>query len=500
MLQPSVFLNSSNIYRLVFWSIVVAGISFIMLSHPMMKLRFDIWQHIGNIDTLVLNPDAKIVRSAWHATWAFLFRTLDIDDVFVYAVTVHRIQFFLSCILIYYATRLLFSTLLPVIELGKRRQWLSSLAMSSVLVWLTIIGTVSTFQQSWIMWYSVNYQITLPLLFLALCLFVNVISLVQSNTLKAIKLFTSLTLLIMVCLYHAAELAYLVIYAPIILICFSTKNNYKKILFIIAILFVLLIVMSAHYNDRMPEIVKLLKDRNFSKIKNVINIQGLYNVQGGNRYSANWNELYAVSVFLTVPICLLAWAKSQFINQRVLIFIILSLVFCFIPTFKYSAGIASLISYNEIVNRYYFVSFVFVLLPLTTYFLITYFKKLQYPVVLIVLVATTMSFVFSYSKIYNKGGVYYQNVKSIRDSLYVDRVGVNLPISEIESIGRQIRAAENKYGSDKVHFCTSYDKAHIVWYIYRQKNIRFDRNGLTYGIPQCIDDARDANKFLIVID
>ena len=246
MLQPSVFLNSSNIYRLVFWSIVVAGISFIMLSHPMMKLRFDIWQHIGNIDTLVLNPDAKIVRSAWHATWAFLFRTLDIDDVFVYAVTVHRIQFFLSCILIYYATRLLFSTLLPVIELGKRRQWLSSLAMSSVLVWLTIIGTVSTFQQSWIMWYSVNYQITLPLLFLALCLFVNVISLVQSNTLKAIKLFTSLTLLIMVCLYHAAELAYLVIYAPIILICFSTKNNYKKILFIIAILFVLLIVMSAH--------------------------------------------------------------------------------------------------------------------------------------------------------------------------------------------------------------------------------------------------------------
>ena len=119
---------------------------------------------------------------------------------------------------------------------------------------------------------------------------------------------------------------------------------------------------------------------------------------------------------------------------------------------------------------------------------------------LIVLVAMTMSFVFSYSKIYNKGGVYYQNVKSIRDSLYVDRVGVNLPISEIESIGHQIRVAENKYGSDKVHFCTSYDKAHIVWYVYRQKNMRFDRNGKTYGFPQCVDDARLKNKTVIVIE
>jgi hypothetical protein len=489
-------------YSLVFWSIVLVGVIFISSSHPMMKLRFDIWQHIGSIDALVLNSDAKIIRSTWHATWALLFRTLDINDIFVYAITIHRIQFFLSCILIYYAARLLFSALLPVIELGNknRRQWLSSLAISSVLVWLTIIGTVSTFQQAWIMWYSVNYQITLPLFFLSLCLFINAISFIESSPLKAIKLFISFALLILVYFYHAAELAYLVIYAPLILICFSSKNNYKKILMILAVAFILLFLLSINYNDRMPSVISLVKSGNFHKIKNEINLQGLYNIQGGNRYSSNWNELYAISVYSIFPICLFAWTKNKLINHRVLCLIGLSLVFCFIPTFKYSSGLVSLISYNEIVNRYYFASFVFILLPLATYFLISYFKKLQHPAVLIVLVVATISLVFMYSKIYNKGGVYYQNVKSIRDSLYEDRVGVNLPVSEIESIGRQIREAENKYGADKVHFCTSYDKAHIVWYVYRQKNMRFDRNGKTYEFPQCVDDARPKNKTIIVID
>ena len=469
-----------------------------------MKLRFDIWQHIGNIDILVFDPAAKIVRSNWHTTWAFFFRMLGINDIFTYATIIHRVQFLLIGIIIYYAAKLLFSALLPTIELGdsnknNRKQWLSSLALSSVLVWFTVIGTVSTFQQAWIMWYSVNYQITLPLLFLALGLFVNAVSFAQSNNLIVIKLFSSLLLLALIYLYHAGELAYLVFYMPIILVCFCTKTNYKKTLILMAIIFIVVFVAAGFYTDIMPGLVTLLKDENYHVIINQINIRGAWNTEGNNRYFANWNEMYTISVFVAAPVALLAWTKRNHVNQRVFLFIILSLAFCFIPTFKYSAGIASLISYDGIVNRYYFASFVFVLVPLSLYLVVCHFKFLQHPVALILIVLVFMGLVFSYSKLFNDGGVYYKNLMSIRNSLYQDRVGLDMPVSEIESIGRQIRVAETQYGADQIMFCANYDKSHIVRYIYRKNNILFDRNPL-HTLDDCRDYAKSKNKLVIVIN
>ena len=501
----SKFYRSAEGYTFVFWSIVIVGIVFIASSHPMMKLRFDIWQHIGNIDILVFDPAAKIVRSNWHTTWAFFFRTLGVNDIFTYATIIHRVQFLLIGIIIYYAAKLLFSALLPTIELGdsnnknNRKQWLSSLAISSVLVWFTVIGTVSTFQQAWIMWYSVNYQITLPLLFLALGLFVNAVSFAQSNNFIVIKIFSSLLLLALIYLYHAGELAYLVFYMPILLVCFCTKTNYKKTLILMAMIFIVVFVAAGFYTDIRPGLIKLLLDGNYSKIKDEINIHGAWNTEGNNRYLANWNELYALSVFMAAPIALLAWTKRNHVNQRVFLFIVLSLVFCFIPTFKYSAGLASLISYDGIVNRYYFASFVFVLVPLGLYLVAYHFKVLQHPAALVLSVLLLMGLVFTYSKLLNKGGVYYQNVNSIRNSLYQDRVGIDMPATEIASIGRQISAAQAQYGSDQVIYCADYDKSHVVRYIYRQKNILFHR-GFTYTLDECRNYAKSLNKLPIVIN
>lgn len=503
MPQQSKIYQSEVRYSFVFWSLVIIGIAFIASSHPMLKLRFDIWQHIGNIDILVLDPDAKIARSSWYATWAIFFRIFGINDIFTYAIIVHRVQFLLNCIIIYYAAKLLFAALLPIIELedgsnkSGRKQWLSSLAISSIFVWLTAIGTVSTFQQAWIMWYSVNYQITLPLLFLALGLFVNASSLKQNNTLIVIKLMSSLLLLALIYLYHAGELAYLVFYLPILLICFTTKKNYKKTLILIVMVLIVVLIATKFYSDIVPELIKLLKEGDWIEIKKRINTHGLYNIQGGNRYLANWNELYALSVIMAIPVIFLGWTQRHHVNQRVLLFIILSLVFCFIPTFKYSAGVASLISYDGIVNRYYFASFIFVLIPLCLYLVLRYFKILQHPVVLIASVLILMGLVLSYSKLLNNDGVFYQNVKSIKNSLYQDRVGVEFSKFEIDSIGVQINAAHAQYRSDQFIFCANYDKAHIIYYVYRQKNIQFVRNPFYVTIDKCKYFA-DSNGLLAI--
>jgi hypothetical protein len=352
------------------------------------------------------------------------------------------------------------------------------------------------------MWYSVNYQITLAFLFLALALFINVLSVEQRNIFKTVKLIGSLFLLVLIYLFHAGELAYLVFYLSILLFCFSNKGNYKKTLTSIVIVFIIIFFAEKYYTDIRPNLVKYIFEGDFLKIKNEIKIYGEYNIRGENRYSANWNELYAFSIMLIMPIVMLVWNSCNQINKRVLLFIVSSLIFCFIPNFIFTAGLASLISYENIVNRYYFASFIFLLLPLSLYLISSNFKKIHSPSLLILFTLTSIGLVFTYSKMINDKGVYYKNVRSIINSLDQKRVGLETSSSEIESIGQQIRAAQAQYGTQNIIYCSTYDKGHIIKYVYRQENIAFWRDPAhsLFNLDECLKYVKSSNKLAVVIN
>jgi hypothetical protein len=499
------FLNSSNTYRVVFWFIVLAGITFIIMSHPMMKLRFDIWQHLGSIDDLVVNPMADIPKANWYATWAFVFRALGVHEIRTYAVIIHRTQFLLSCFIVYLSSAYLFPALLLKNEQDSEdsqnlKQWTSSFALSSMLVWLTVIGTVSTFQQAWIMWYSVNYQVTLPFLFLAIGLFINVVVVKQSPLAIYTKMACSFILLLLVFLFHAAELFYLFVYLASVLVVFAKRKNKKNILICMLVIVPISWIASKFYMGRVPEIISLIQMGQSTKISNLIHEYGKYNVNGGNRFDANWNALYAICVACALPILIINHTGKALLNTKVLYIALASLAYCFIPTFELSSGITSLFYPADILNRLYFASLLFILPSLLVYLILNRSTKFKHPIYLLIIVLMLMLMTSFYSRYINNAGTYFQNINSIRNSLKPSKVGINLPEAEIESIGRQIQAAEKTYGVDGVHFCASYDKAHIVWFIYRQKNMRFYRNGMTYGLDQCIDDSRSAKKHLIVIE
>jgi hypothetical protein len=505
MQQTDGIINSNNIYRLVFWSIVIAGITFIMMSYPMMKLRFDIWQHLGSIDDLVINPKADIPKANWYATWAFIFRTLGLQDVHTYALVIHRAQFFLSCLIMYLSA----AYLLPALLLKKdqnyeysqnTKQWISSFALSSMLVWLTVIGTVSTFQQAWIMWYSVNYQITLPFVFLAISLLINAAIVKQSQISAYTKITSGLVLLLLVFLFHAAELFYLSIYLLATLVVFINRKNIKIIIITITTLVFLVWIGSYFYVGRVPEIITLIQTGQNNKIADLIQEYGKYNIEGGNRFEANWNALYAVCVASALPVLVIHHNSKSTVNPKVLFIVVASLVYCFIPTFKLSSGVVSLFYPADILNRLYFASLLFVFPSLLGYLVLSKTKKFNKPVYLLFVVMALVGVVAVYSRYVNHGGTYFQNLNSIKNSLNQKKVGIDLSADEIKFIGQKIRESEKLYGADGVHFCANYDKAHIVWFIYRQKNIRFYRNGITYGLDQCIDDSRAAKKHLIVIE
>ena len=504
-------------YSLVFGLLIALGLAFVFLSFPMMRMRFDIWDHVEFIRVAVQDPHAlDYGRKNWYLAWAYIFRLMGANDIFTFATTIHRTQFILSCILIYTAAKQIYSALLPLKpSVRDENNWLSSLALSSVLVWLTIIGTFSFFQQAWIMWYSVNYQITLPMLFLSLGLMVNVLAIEQTPRQAILKSCMALALLLSVYLFHAGELAYLVFYIPILVLCFGSKYSYKPkyVLLLTSIITALLYIAISFYSDHVPALLTHLKKREFTKILLEINAKGTWNaVHGGNRYAANWNELYSLSVYLFALIGL-AGLSTKFklvtsnrignfnlnVNKRVLSFLLLSLVFCFIPTFKYSSGLASLISYDGIVNRYYFASFVFLAIPLAVYMGIAHIKSIGQPMVLIALVVLLMAATFFYSKIKNKEGVYYQNLMSIVGSIKGDKINIDVTEGEIEDIRLQLIAAEKKYKINEFIYCGAFESLYVAYYVFGKRNLVFNRLW-NHTLEDCMANAKINNKHVVYIN
>ena len=495
---------SDLIYTIIFWSIIIGGIVFISYSHPMMKVTYDIWQHLGSIDKLVLHPNLNDSRYSWYATWALLFRTLQINDVFEYALVIHRVQFLACCAIIYFTSKLFFEALISQKIYNNKHHLVSSFAISCVLVWLTIIGTVSTFQQAWMMWYSVNYQITLPFLFLALI--INALTYTQSKALFYTKIIISAILLYLIFIFHAAELVYLIIYCPLLIICFVKKIS-KNLLIFCMVFFIIITYMVKqyfyqyihHYIHTVPEIISLLANSDFSGIQESIRTHGNYNIKGGNRYSANWNELYAISFFIMIPITGVVLFTKIKINKRIIVFLLGSLLFCLIPSFIITSGIASLISYPGIVNRYYFASYIFMLLPLFIFLVMDLIKTEAKPIGILFGTILVVLTIFMYSKSTIGTGVLYSNVKSLLNSLNQSKVGLDYSAFQINSIKHQIDFANQKYKNEKYIFCASYRDSYIIKYLLRQENILFERRH-PYTMRECGDHAKSTNSIPVYVN
>jgi hypothetical protein len=493
-------------YDALFWLIIIIGFSVIVTSYPMMKLRFDIWDHVDRVRSMVLDSATPSpAKRYWYACWAFVFRLFNVTDVFTIGTVVHRAQFIANCLLIYCATKQLFA---PLLSLSKyeptQKQWLSSLALSSVVVWLTVIGTYSFFQQAWIMWYSVNYQITLSMLFLALAFTVNILAIPQEVFKIVIKACMAFGLLLLVLMFHAGELAYLGFYLPILVLCFGSKFNYKPKYVLLAGFTLLTAVYlgTKFYADQIPALITHLINRDFAKILLEIKIKGTWNaIHGGNRYAANWNELYAVSVCLLLGIGVASytpWLKTIVVNKRVLWFLLLSLVFCFAPTFVYTAGLLSLVSYDGIVNRYYFASFIYTALPLGVYIGLMRLRFFKNPICLFVCVVLLMLGVYAYSKIYNKEGAYYQNVQSIITSMQAKRINIDVHEDEVESVRLQLIAAEKKYASNDFVYCGAYESLHLAYYLFQRNNLYFNRMG-NHVLADCYWLANRDKKHVVYL-
>jgi len=493
----------------IFYLLISIGLLTVLWSSPFLRYPYDMFHHliimddfyiklthssiqnfigIGINDLYIMIPngmteqaiDLGRPRYLWHYIWAYLFYLFGIDStqMFLRAKIIHVIQTYISLFSIYYFSKVVIRNTLKKIDVIMI-QWLS---LWSVVIWITIFATFSgAYHQVWMMWYSINYQITLPLFWYMLGL---TLVLVLEETSWRTKLFFVMQIVLLsrfMLQVHSMEFLYYLMHLSVLTLVYIDKIYLlvKKYFYIVVPVIFGMMYMAKQYQPEKSQILNYLSLEKFPQLYDKIMQEGLYLINGYNRAYASINELmyligFLGGLFLIYQLYLKYYKKTEtYLNTRILIFITITSLFVLIPLYQFSGGLFSLITYTMVVNRLYYSTSLFVLLPIIVYTLFNRYNfKLLFINIVIALLLILVGIFSKYSHILNHN--YYKNLHSIQNSFHEKKVGFNLSQKQIEIIGVMIDTYEkqNKTNS-QIRYYARADIAFVLKYMYK-KNVDWE--------------------------
>ncbi len=490
-------MHLTNKYNTLFYFVILLGFVTILYTNPFLRYPFDMFHHLIVIDNLymqITHPMGKLVgiwvndvyvmisigeyetltlarpRYLWHYIWAEIFVWFNIDStqIFLRAKIIHVIQTVISLASIYYFSNVVLRNIFKEIPIPQLR-WLS---LWSALIWLTIFATFSeSYHQVWMMWYSVNYQITLPLFWYMLGL--TLVLLLEKTTWK-VKLFFVLQIALLtrfMLQVHSMEFLYYLMHIVVFCFVFIDKVYFffKRYFYIIIPLIGTIIYMVQHYLPEKSLIFKYLSWEKLPEFHDLIMREGAFLLSGFNRAFASVNELmYFILYFGLVFVGYLIWKRKKIVHieWRVLLFVILTSLFVLIPVYQFSGGVFSVITKMFVVNRLYYSSSLFVLIPIFTYAIFQEYKP-KYMHLFIFFSLVLVAVFSKHNGILNHN--YYKNIQSIKYSFNERKVGFNLSKEQIAEIGQKLHQYEmNNHSGRKEFYYTRADIAFVIKYIYKR--------------------------------
>ena len=486
----------------IFYVFMSLGLLAVLLSFPFLRYPYDMIYHLMVIDDFYVqltHPIQKMVgiwtndiyfmipsggyesiefarpRFLWHYIWAYLFYLFDIDStqMFLRAKIIHVIQTYISLFSIYYFSKVVIRNTFKTIN-SLTVKWLS---FWSVVIWLTIYATFSAaYHQVWLMWYSVNYQITLPLFWYMLGL--TLVLLLEETSWKT-RVFFALQIVLLsrfMLQVHSMEFLYYLMHLSVFGLVFIDKIYLlaKRYLYIVLPVVLAMVYMAKHYQPEKSQIFNYLSIEKLPELYDKIMQQGLYLINGYNRAFSSVNELMVFigvlgGLFLLYQLYLNMYKRiDTHINIRMLIYITLTSLFVLIPLYQFSGGLFSMITKTMVVNRLYYSASLFVLLPMITYYVLQKYNfKYTHIFILSSLILVTVFSRYTDTMHHN----YYKNIQSIKNSFYERKVGFNLSSKQIEEIGERLKndKANNITGSPICYYARA-DIAFVIKYIFH-KNV-----------------------------
>ncbi|HIG65582.1 MAG TPA: hypothetical protein EYQ43_08535 [Methyloprofundus sp.] len=468
--------NNRNFYILLLITFI-----FILFSHPFLKYPYDMWNHLIRIDDVYTENKIIHYRENWYLFWAETFHLFSIDDFFIRARIIHIVQTIICLFSVFLFSRVLIRNIFKDINSTN----LNYLSYWSVLIWLTIYATHSMYtHQVWIMWYSISYQISLAFFWyitaLTLILFLEELN-------WPIKLFYCIQVVFfsyVMLSIHPMELGYYFVYLSLLGIVFFDKIiNFVRVNFRIfipatlAVIALLYYFFNYHfnYNDKIPPVVQFINDGLFVQLYETIMRNGMASIDGGNRASTSINELMVVIFFIGLFFFVDVVRKKILnvgsnVHFRLFLFIIISALFVITPLFQFTAGLLAVFFSVGVVNRVYYSSSLYVLLPISVYyFWSTYNQKVSLSKINISVIFIILS-TFFYSRFFSESHNYYKNVMSLVNSFDERKVGFQLSQDNIETIGVLLDKYEKdilKNGKKVTYFARS-DVSLVLKYIYKR--------------------------------
>lgn len=349
-------------HRFITWALVAGMVLFALNSYPMMYPGYDFHFHLESIKH---NYHAN---NFWHMQWAGVFKYLNTPDVEpLRGLIVHRTQTFLTLALLVASAYLFLGTALKNLDKHAKFQ----LATLAVAIWLMMHGTYSSpagephysarHVLSWLQWYSVNYQIALPMFFFGSA---TLLKAVTASHLRHTAWWSALTLITayLIARIHAAELVYFLFVAGGIFVIYVLPFQRWYVLLLTAALLLLALKLGLTFSYRQPVILELMHPSRWGELMAKMNEFGHLLVGNNlNRSETTWHSLYTVSLMAAVGT--IVWAKNKGAVQLGLLLVFSSLLAIGIQI-HHSAGLLGLVIGEYVTWRFGFSTLLFVAIPL----------------------------------------------------------------------------------------------------------------------------------------
>ncbi len=506
--SKSTFFNSDKFFYLLLALTLLA----IFFTNPFLRYPYDMYTHLKQIDEQSLATAMPSGRGLWHYTWAQIFHLFHIDrtEIFLRAYIIHYMQSISSFLMLFYFSKIFIKNLFTDISPLN----LNYLGYWSTIIWFTVFANASGYyQQVWILWYSINYQITLPLTLLVTGLSISLLFEDDSKKVKMIKAALIIVLSYAILRFHAMEFIYYLMYMTVLIVVYLDKilALWKKYIFFAfpATLFFIYAFLQfidyiKTYAYRQSPIFNYLSLEKLPQLLEKISSEGNIVTWYYNKAYYILNELTYLSLVSIIVLFLLAIFRyykkySDNINMRFVVFLLVTSLFIVIPVFQYTAGIASLLTYDRISYRFYYSALLFLAIPSSVFYLVSIFK-IKNVLILNVILFTILLGTFYYSKYnieYHQN--YYRNIISIKDALNSKKIGFNLSKENIATIGQKLKYYESLNTTEKPKYYYARDDiAFVVKFIY-QKPVFYARRG-TLDYTKSYREHNDKKYYPVLLE
>ena len=470
----------SNREKLIHYSIFFIIFLFILISNPFLRYPYDMYHHLIRIDRYDTITVIPLGREAWHFIWAKILHFLAIptSEIFLRAKIIHITQTLIAFLSIFYFSKIAIRNIFKSIDKNR----LFYLSLWSTITWFVIFATYSVhYHLVWNLWYSVNYQITLPLFWYMTALTLQLFWEEKSYYIKAFYIVQILILARIILQIHSMEFLYYLMY-----LCVFAVFYIKNIVYIITRYFYISvpIILSIGYfiKNYQPEHSAIFNYFSIEKLPILwqrIEKEGGWLIGGFNRSSAAINELmYLIGILGVIALILVYIFKTELyqdIDKKKFLFFITTALFLLIPLYQYSAGLFSVITRWNVTNRFYYSSSIFLLFPVFVYIIQRYFRKTSLKTFNILMVILFV-LIFSYSKYFDTlHHNFYKNIQSIYDSVFTTKYSFHLNDQQIKKIGDIIQKIESKQYQKPIRYYARADIVFVIKYIYRKPVFYYKR-------------------------